>query len=119
MCRPLFPRVDPELEALLNQSVRAAPDAAWPIEPDLARKIVAAIGEAVEPLLLAARAFAVIVSPLCRPALARLLRTQFTDVAVLSFLEIPDAKAVEIIATVGGRHEEPALPHPDQTEKDE
>jgi flagellar biosynthesis protein FlhA len=111
--------IDPELEALLNQSVRAAPDATWPIEPDLARNIVAAIGEAVEPLLLAARGFAVIVSPLCRPALARLLRTQFTEVAVLSFLEIPDAKAVEIIATVGGRQEEPALPHPDQTEKDQ
>ena len=111
--------IGPELEALLNQSVRAAPDATWPIEPDLARNIVAAIGEAVEPLLLAARGFAVIVSPLCRPALARLLRTQFTEVAVLSFLEIPDAKAVEIIATVGGRQEEPALPHPDQTEKDQ
>lgn len=79
---------------------------------------MAAIGEAVEPLLLAARGFAVIVSPLCRPALARLLRTQFSEVAVLSFLEIPDAKAVEIIATVGGRQEEPALSHPDQTEKD-
>lgn len=110
--------INPELEALLNQSVRVAPDAAWPIEPDLARRIVTAIGEAVEPLLLAARSFAVIVSPLCRPAMARLLRAQFADVAVLSFLEIPEGKSVEIIATVGDRTDEAALPHPDPIEKD-
>lgn len=110
--------IDPELEALLDQSVRAAPDAAWPIEPELARRIITAIHEAVEPLLLAARSFAVIVSPLCRPAMARLLRAQFADVAVLSFLEIPEGKSVEIIATVGGRTDEAALPHPNPIEKD-
>ncbi|MBK6707432.1 MAG: flagellar biosynthesis protein FlhA [Sphingomonadales bacterium] len=108
----------PDLEALLIQSVRAAPDAAWPIEPELARRIVASIGEAVEPLLLAARGFAVIVAPLCRPAMARLLRAQFADVAVLSFLEIPEAKPVEIIATVGDAIGDAALPAPDITEKD-
>lgn len=110
--------IDPELEALLNQSVRAAPEAAWPIEPELARRIVTAIGEVVEPSLLAARSFAVIVSPFCRPAMARLLRAQFTDVAVLSFLEIPEGKSVEIIATVGGRAGEAALPEPDSIKKD-
>lgn len=109
----------PELETLLNQSVRAAPEADWPVEPNLARKIIAAIGAAVEPLLLAARSFAVIVSPASRPALARLLRAQFSDVAVLSFLEIPEGKPVEIIATVGGMQAAPALSHDGQTEEDQ
>lgn len=111
--------LDPELEALLNQSVRAAPEATWPIEPELSRKIVAAIADAVEPQLLAARSFAVIVSPLCRPAMARLLRGQFSDVAVLSFLEIPDGKSVEIIATVGGATTDPSLALPDPNAKDQ
>ncbi len=94
---------DPELEALLTQAVRTGPQAAWPFEPELARRIIAAIGEAVQPLLLAARSFAVITSPLCRAAVSRLLRAQFADVAVLSFLEIPESKAVDIIATIGGK----------------
>ncbi|WP_374614945.1 FHIPEP family type III secretion protein [Sphingorhabdus sp.] len=102
-----------------NQSVRAAPEATWPIEPELSRKIVAAIADAVEPQLLAARSFAVIVSPLCRPAMARLLRGQFSDVAVLSFLEIPDGKSVEIIATVGGATTDPSLALPDPNAKDQ
>jgi flagellar biosynthesis protein FlhA len=93
---------DPELEILLTQAVRTGPQAAWPFEPELARQIISAIGDAVQPLLLAARSFAIITSPVCRAAVARLLRAQFADVAVLSFLEIPESKAVDIIATIGG-----------------
>ena len=40
-------------------------------------------------------------SPVYRAALARLLRTRFSDVAVLSFLDIPEAKKVDVIAVVG------------------
>ena len=61
------------------------------------------IDDAVQPMLVAARSFAVITSPLCRAAVARLLRAQFSDVAVLSFLEIPENKKVDVIAVVGGR----------------
>lgn len=110
--------LEPELETLLNQSVRAAPDTAWPIEPGLARKICTAITDAVEPSLLAARSFAVIVSPLCRPAMARLLRAQLGDVAVLSFLEIPDGKSIEVIATVGAGAEAASFSETDQLQKD-
>ena len=111
--------IAPELESLLTQSVRAAPDAAWPIEPELSRRIVDAVREAVEPGLLAARSFALIVSPACRPALSRLLRAQFADVAVLSFLEIPDNKPVEIIATIGGTDAKMLLPTSSISEKDQ
>ena len=108
--------LDPELEALLNHSVRNAPEASWPIEPELARRIVAVISAEIEPLMLSAHSCAVIVSPICRPALARLLRSQFADVAVLSYLEIPEGKAVEIIASVGGTQGETETPfeHEDQ-----
>jgi flagellar biosynthesis protein FlhA len=94
--------LDGELESLLSQSVAAGPGAAWPFEPELARRIVQSVGSAVQPLLLAARSFAVVTSPACRPALSRLLRAHLPDVPVLSFLEIPETKAVEIMAVVGG-----------------
>ncbi len=93
---------DAELETLLIQAVRAGPDAAWPFEPALASRITSAIRTAVEPMVLAARSFAIITSPICRPAVARLLRAQLADVPVLSFLEIPDTKHVDVIAVVGG-----------------
>ena len=101
------------LEALLMQAVRAGPTATWPFEPDLARRIIASVGEAVQPLLLAARSFAVITSPACRAAVSRLLRAQLADVPVLSFLEIPETKTVDVIAVVGDPQPVAALPGPD------
>lgn len=101
---------DGALESLLVQSVQSAPQASWPFEPELARRIISVIDDAVQPMLVAARSFAVITSPLCRAAVGRLLRSQFSDVAVLSFLEIPETKKVDVIAVVGGagRLPEPA-----------
>ena len=110
---------DPDLEALLTQAVRTGPNALWPFEPELARQIIAAIGEAVQPLLLAARSFAVITSPVCRAAVSRLLRAQFADVAVLSFLEIPETKAVEIIASISGSSNAAMLSDNSDYEKEE
>ena len=110
---------DPALEALLTQAVRTGPQASWPFEPELARQIISAIGDAVQPLLLAARSFAVITSPVCRAAVSRLLRAQFADVAVLSFLEIPETKAVEIIATISGNKAVALLSADSEYEKEE
>ncbi|WP_411339989.1 flagellar biosynthesis protein FlhA [Sphingopyxis sp. J-6] len=91
----------PEIEVLLNQAVRANPGAEWPFEHGMAMKIVEQIGQAVEPLLLSTRSFALVASPICRPALSRLVRATFPDVAVISYLEIPANKQTEIVATIG------------------
>jgi len=99
---------DGDLESLLVQSVQSAPQASWPFEPELARRIISVIDDAVQPMLVAARSFAIITSPLCRAAVARLLRSQFSDVAVLSFLEIPETKKVDVIAVVGSAGRLPA-----------
>ncbi|HMN54948.1 MAG TPA: flagellar biosynthesis protein FlhA [Sphingopyxis sp.] len=107
----------PEIEVLLNQAVRANPGAEWPFEHGMAMKIVEQIGEAVEPLLLSTRSFALVASPLCRSALSRLVRATFPDVAVISYLEIPANKATEIVATIGA--EIPRLTAPDAQMKDE
>ncbi|MGL3820382.1 flagellar biosynthesis protein FlhA [Sphingopyxis sp. R3-92] len=92
----------PEIEMLLNQAVRANPGAEWPFEHGMAMKIIGEVGQAVEPLLLQTRSFALVASPICRSALSRLVRATFPDVAVISYLEIPATKATEIVATIGG-----------------
>jgi flagellar biosynthesis protein FlhA len=102
---------DAELEELLTQAVRAGPNATWPFEPALASRIITVVNDAVQPMLMAARSFAIVTSPVCRAAVARLLRAQLADVPVLSFLEIPETKAVDVIAVVGGRDSSHALPY--------
>ncbi|MEN9392827.1 MAG: flagellar biosynthesis protein FlhA, partial [Pseudomonadota bacterium] len=82
-------------------AVRTAPDASWPFEPRLARQIISALDQALHPLQAAARSAALLTAPACRPALARLLRGSALDLPVLSFLEIPETKSVDIVATIG------------------
>jgi flagellar biosynthesis protein FlhA len=97
-----------DLEGLLADAVRVAPDAAHPFEPGLSSRVTHAICDAATPMLNVARNFAVVTSPSARPALARLLRPHLPETPVLSFLEIPDAKAVDVIAVIGRAD---ALPH--------
>ena len=99
-----------DLEGLLADAVRIAPEAAHPFEPGLAARVTQAIVEAATPMLNVARNFAIVTSPSARPALARLLRPHLPETPVLSFLEIPDAKAVDVVAVVGRTEAIPHLP---------
>jgi len=101
--------LDPSLEGLLSQAVRTGRDAVHPIEPGLGQKIVQAVGGVAGPLLREGRRFAVVTSPIMRRALSRLLGPHLPDVPVLSFLEIPDGKPVEVVAVVGGESQQPML----------
>jgi flagellar biosynthesis protein FlhA len=94
--------LDPELEGLLNQAVRTGKEASHPIEPHLAQRIVHAIGDVAGSYLAEAKRIAVVTSPVARRALSRLLAPHIADVPVLSFLEIPDGKPVDVVAVVGG-----------------
>jgi flagellar biosynthesis protein FlhA len=101
--------LDGGLESLLTQAVRTGREAAHPIEPGLAQRIVQVVGEIAGPLLAEGRRFAVVTSPVARRALARLLAPHIPDAPVLSFLEIPDGKPVEVVAVVGGEIHRPLL----------
>ncbi|MDF0540994.1 flagellar biosynthesis protein FlhA [Sphingobium sp. H39-3-25] len=94
--------LDGDLEALLAQAMRLAGDAKHPIEPALGNRIVTAVTEAARPIMGQARNFAIVTSPVARRALMRLFRPHLPETPVLSFLEIPDGKPVEVIAVVGG-----------------
>ena len=101
--------LDAGLESLLTQAVRTGRDAEHPIEPGLGQKLVSAVGAIAGPLLGEGRRFAMVTSPVARRSLSRLLAPHMPDVPVLSFLEIPDGKPVEVIAIVGGEVPKPML----------
>ena len=94
--------LDAGLESLLAQAIRNGPGASHPFEPALSNRIVQAVSQAASPLVGEARRFAIVTSPIARRPLARLLKPHLADAPVLSFLEIPDGKPVEVVAVVGG-----------------
>ena len=64
-----------------------------------------------------ARPFAIVTSPVARRALSRLFKPHLPETPVLSFLEIPDGKGVEVVAVVGNERPAPRhdpLPRQDQ-----
>jgi flagellar biosynthesis protein FlhA len=101
---------DAELEGLLAQAVRVGPTAAHPFEPALAQRIIAAVNQAAQPLLNTATRFALVTSPMARRAVARLLKPHLPETPIMSFLEIPDGKAVEVMAIVGSNGTPAAAP---------
>ena len=88
------------LESLLSQAVRADPARAM-IEPELGRRIVDALQQAAQPLIAEARPFALVVQPAIRVAIRKLVRTILPDTPVMSFFEVPEDKAVEVVAVIG------------------
>ncbi|MPT49267.1 MAG: flagellar biosynthesis protein FlhA [Sphingobium sp.] len=102
--------LDGDLEGLLAQAMRVAGDARHPIEPALANRITEAVINAARPIMAEARNFAIVTSPVARRALARLFRPHLPETPVLSFLEIPDGKPVEVVAVVGGNNQQGGRP---------
>ena len=90
-----------QLEGLLGQAARADSARRHVIEPDLGRRIVEALQRAAQPLIADAKPFALVVQPTIRIAIRKLVRTCLPDTPVLSFFEVPEEKAVEVVAVIG------------------
>ncbi|MBB3347617.1 flagellar biosynthesis protein FlhA [Sphingomonas sp. BK069] len=96
------------LEQLLGQGLRSDPSRQV-IEPELGRRIVDALQDAAQPLMAEAKPFALVVQPAIRVAVRKLIRTVLPDTPVMSFFEVPEDKAVEVVAIIGGQHQPQAL----------
>ena len=96
------------LEGLLGQAVRGDPAKRNTIEPDLGRRIVDALQRAAQPLIAEAKPFALVVQPAIRVAIRKLVRTVLPDTPVMSFFEVPEDKAVEVVAVIGAPEAIPA-----------
>ncbi|MCW3834834.1 flagellar biosynthesis protein FlhA [Sphingomonas canadensis] len=96
------------LEALLGQAVRSDPSRRHTIEPDLGRRIADALQRAAQPLVAEAKPFALVVQPSIRVAIRKLVKTVLPDTPVMSFFEVPEDKAVEVVAVIGAPEALPA-----------
>ena len=90
-----------QLEGLLGQAMRADPSRSQIIEPELGRRITDALTHAAQPLMAEAKPFALVVQPAIRRAVRKLVRGVMPDMPVLSFFEVPEEKAVEVVAILG------------------
>ena len=93
----------PELEQMILTTVRQNPDEKMLlIEGTLAKKILSNLNEASEEFNKEGKPVFLIVAPQIRKHVARFVRSQLPSVNVLSFLELPEDRSVEIAFTVGG-----------------
>jgi flagellar biosynthesis protein FlhA len=90
-----------QLEALLGQAVRSDPSKRHTIEPDLGRRIADALQHAAGPLVAQAKPFALVVQPSIRIAMRKLVKNVLPDTPVMSFFEVPEDKAIEVVAVIG------------------
>src|SRR5690606_20958354 len=92
--------IDPALEQLLHKTVRGA---AGPptLEPGLAERLQQSVREAVGRLEANGDPAILVVSPELRAWLARWLRAGIAGLHVLAYTEIPDQRAVRVVATLG------------------
>ena len=91
--------LSPELESLLVSAQRAAPNSDYPFEPGLAARLSEAVSQAAAPAMAEDMPIALITQPEPRRALFRLLRS--SGLPVLAFAELPESRAVEVVAVVG------------------
>ena len=93
------------LEGLLGQALRndgrADNGRRHIIEPDLGRRIVDALQSAAAPLVAEGKSFVLVVQPAIRVAIRKLVQTCLPDTPVMSFFEVPESKAVEVVAVIG------------------
>jgi len=93
--------LDPGLEQLLHNLVqRGGPTETLVIEPELAESLFGALRTNSRDIEEQGHAPVLVVSPLIRAWLARMLRHRVPELTVLSYSEIPDDQPVRVVATV-------------------
>ena len=93
----------PELEQMILTTVRQNPEEKMLlIEGSLAKKILSNLNEASEEFNKEDKPVFLIVAPQIRKHVAKFVRSQLPSINVLSFMELPEDRSVEIAFTVGG-----------------
>ncbi len=100
--------LDPALEQILQHTVRDAA-AGGALEPGLAERLQGSLRETVKRQEVNGDPSVLVVSPEIRTWLARWLRPAIRGLHVMAYTEIPEQRAVRVVATVG-REEPAAIP---------
>lgn len=93
--------LEPDLEQLLQSSLKTAgPDGAG-IEPSITESMHRSLEQSTQNLEAEGHSPVLLVSSGLRPWLARLVKHTLSGLSVLSYNEIPDDRQVKVVATVG------------------
>jgi flagellar biosynthesis protein FlhA len=93
--------MDPKLEQQLAQGIRqSATEVALVVEPKLARHIMEVLSKLVQQMLSAGQPPVVLCAPPLRLAFRRFFETTFSDLAVLSYSEVPPRIQVQNAAII-------------------
>ncbi len=96
--------LNPELEQILQQSIQSASELGLGIEPGLAEQMIQELNMCIKQQEIENKAAVLLVSPVIRNALARLLRNLAPNLHVLAYNEVPDSKNIKVVAAVGGNN---------------
>lgn len=100
--------LDPQLEQLLHNVIQQNPaNAGVVLEPGLAESLFASLRDSARAVEEQGFPAVLVVSPTIRPWMSRAVRHRVSELAVLSYSEIPDDQAVKVIATVGAENRSP------------
>ncbi len=93
--------IDPRLEQTLAQGVRqSATEVALVVEPKIARHVMDTLSKMIQQMLSAGQQPVVLCAPQLRLAFRRFFESTFSDLAVLSYSEIPARVQVQNAATI-------------------
>ena len=95
--------IDPKLEQQLAQGVRqSSSEVALILEPKLARHVMDTLSKLVQQMLSAGHPPVVLCAPQLRLAFRRYFESKFSDLAVLSYAEIPVRMQIQNAAVIAG-----------------
>ena len=94
--------LDPEFENLLINADRQNQQSDLIIDGKLSQNMIQKLSTVVDDQMAESKIPFLIVAPVIRKKLSKLVRAHLSDLNILSFTELPESKKVEVIATVSG-----------------
>lgn len=102
---------DGELEHMLINMQRQSPEGELILDTELAQRLLENLTRVNEQLSAEGRQAVVVVSPIIRRSLARIIRQHIDDVVVIAFSELPETRKVDVVATIGSDPEQNSDPN--------
>ena len=85
---------------LINMQ-RQSPEGELILDTELAQRLLENLTRVNEQLSAEGRQAVVVVSPVIRRSMARIIRQHIDDMVVIAFSELPETRKVDVVATIG------------------
>ena len=92
---------DGELEHMLINMQRQSPEGELILDTELAQRLLENLTRVNEQMSAEGRQAVVVVSPVIRRSMARIIRQHIDDMVVIAFSELPETRKVDVVATIG------------------